>query len=200
MAIARLSSQDIFALSLEDMFSSVGALESKLAQAQQWEGLRRHAVDRALFEYSAEWASEIFSRLVTALDRRAMDGDSPNASGVRSARLFVAPEGQRDDSVQGLAGRPELVAAQEHCITSDLKRALATGSTAFPRSQILSDRKEGRFLASVEAKGKWFAVSKVLLTTSLCEGKDALITDVPAAVVEVLRLTCPELLEIAKDG
>ena len=79
---------------------------------------------------------------------------------------------------------------------SDLKRALATGSTAFPRSQILSDRKEGRFLASVESGGKWFAVSKVLLTACVCQGQDAVITDVPASVVEVLRLTCQELLEI----
>jgi hypothetical protein len=196
MAIARLSSQETFALSLEDMFSSVGALESKLARARQWEALPRHETIRARFEHSIEWGAQIFNRLTTALDARAMHGDSPNASGVRSARLFVAPESQRDDLLHDLARRPELVAAQEHCITSHLKRALATGSTAFPRSQILSDRKEGRFLASVEAEGKWFAVSKVLLTTCNCQGKDAVITDVPAPVIEVLRLTCPELVEI----
>jgi hypothetical protein len=83
---------------------------------------------------------------------------------------------------------------------SDLKRALSTGSTAFPKSQILSDRKEGRFLASVESEGKWFAVSKVLLTTCLCQGKDALIADVPAAAIDVLRLSCRELVEICSTS
>ena len=51
-------------------------------------------------------------------------------------------------------------------------------------------------MASVESEGKWFAVSKVLLTTFICQGKDALITDVPAAVIDILRLTCLEFVEI----
>jgi hypothetical protein len=132
---------------------------------------------------------------MTALDARAVNGDSPNASGLHRARLFVLQEGQSEDALRHLVNDDQMIRAQEHCVTSDLKRALATGSTAFPRSQIQSDRKEGRFLASVESDGKWFAVSKVLLTASVCRGKDALITDVPASAIEVLRLTCPEFLE-----
>jgi len=164
-------------------------LAGKLSTARGWEALPRHSAERARLEHSTEWAANIFSRLMTALDARASHGDALNASGLHSARMFVVQEGHTMDSAPGIP-------AQEHCVTSDLKRALATGATAFPRSQVLSDRKEGRFLASVESEGKWFAVSKVLLTTFICQGKDALITDVPAAVIDILRLTCAEYVEI----
>ena len=197
MAIARINSpHQRCGLTLEDMFSSVGALDSKLARAHQWERLPPHSAERARFEHSIEWAVQMFDRLMTALDARAVNGDSPNASGLHRARLFVMQEGQSEDALRHLVNDVQMIRAQEHCVTSDLKRALATGSTAFPRSQIQSDRKEGRFLASVESDGKWFAVSKVLLTASVCQGKDALITDVPASAIEVLRLACPEFLEI----
>jgi len=190
IAIAKLTSPETLTLTLEDMFSSGDDVEHKLARARQWEALPRHNPERARFEYSAEWGAEIFSRLVTALGRRAMHGALPNASGLPSARVFAVQEGHSEASGREIRVN-EMARAQEHCVTSDLKRALETGATAFPKSQILSDRKEGRFLASVESEGKWFAVSKVLLTTHVCQGKDALITDVPVAVIEILRLTCP---------
>jgi len=193
ITIARLLSQETFGVTLEDMFSGGGALENKLARARQWEALPRHGPDRARFEHSTEWAATIFSRLTTALDARASHGDALNASDLHRARMFVVQEGHTADSAPGIP-------AQEHCVTSDLRRALATGSTAFPRSQILSDRKEGRFLASIECEGKWFAVSKVLLTTHICQGKDAVIADVPAAVIDIVQLTCAEFVEICSKS
>ena len=89
-----------------------------------------------------------------------------------------------------------IVTANEHCVTSDVNRAFATGATAFPRSQILIDRNEGRFLASAEIDGKWFAVSKTVLTEVLSQGKDALVTDVPGPVIDILTVTCGELLVV----
>ena len=88
------------------------------------------------------------------------------------------------------------VPAQEHCVTSDVTRAFGTGAIAFPRSQILIDRNEGRFLASAEIDGKWFAVSKTVLTAVLGQGKDALVTDVPGPVIDILTVTCGELLVV----
>jgi hypothetical protein len=79
-------------------------------------------------------------------------------------------------------------------VTSDLTRAAHTGGTAFPRNQILSDRREGRFLASVEIDGRWCGVSKVVLTLCTARGADASMTDVAPEVLDVLRLTCPDLL------
>ena len=91
--------------------------------------------------------------------------------------------------------------AQEHVVTSDIQRALETGATAFPKSHLLADRQEGRYLASVEQDGKWFAVSKVVLTACLARGRDAVIAGVPASLVDRLRLTCPGLVTIqSADG
>src|SRR4029078_8572253 len=102
-----------------------------------------------------------------------------NASSLPDARLFVVPESIDAPSSPANAIPERAVSAQEHCVTSDVKRALATGATAFPKGQILLDRKEGRFLASVEVDGKWFGVSKVLLTACTAQGRHALITGVP---------------------
>jgi hypothetical protein len=87
-----------------------------------------------------------------------------------------------------------IVAAQEHCLTSDVTRARDTAATALSRSRLSTDRAEGRFLASVEADGAWFGVSKALLTICTSQGKDTLICDVPPGVIDVLHLTCSELL------
>lgn len=89
------------------------------------------------------------------------------------------------------------VPANEHCVTSDVKRALSSGATAFPRSQILIDRNEGRFLASAEIDGKWFAVSKTVLTGILGQGHDAVASDVPGPVIDILTVVCGELIEVA---
>ena len=191
MAFDRLLSQPSFGLSLEDMFNSAGDLENKRSRARGWETLPTRAGEHEHFEHSIAWASQISRRLNVALEQRATHRFRQNASSLSSSRLFVlADTGTADDA----ALPKEIVRAQEHCVTSDLKRALANGTTAFPRSQIVSDRKEGRYLASAEIDGKWFGVSKVLLTTCICQGKDALITDVPDEVIDILRLTCPELL------
>ena len=129
----------------------------------------------------------MFDRTMSALRARARHKDRANASDVPDARLFIesAPEGT--------------LLAQEHCLTSDLQRALATGATAFPKGQILIDRNEGRFLASADVDGKWFGISKVVLTLCTSQGQDALLTGVPPLVVDRLRLTCPGLVVTARS-
>jgi len=81
-----------------------------------------------------------------------------------------------------------------------VNRALTNGTTAFPRSQILRDRSEGRFLASDEIDGKWFGVSKTILTEVIAQGSGALIVDLPEGVVDVLQVTCPGLVVIVADS
>jgi hypothetical protein len=92
------------------------------------------------------------------------------------------------------------VSAQEQCFTSDLTRGLSGGASVRPKSHILTDRNEGRFLASSESHGKWFGISKVILTMFTSQGRDALITDVPSSVIEVLHLTCPNLVIVLKGS
>jgi len=172
-------------LSVEDMFASGGSLDHKRARVESWKARQAEHSGRDPLDYSGGWAAETFDRTTSALGARVRHKDRANASGVPDARLFVdsAPEGA--------------VPAQEHCVTSDLQRALATGATAFPMGQIVRDRNEGRFLASANEDGKWFGISKVILTLRTSQGQDALLTGVPPSVVDTLRLTCPGLVGLA---
>jgi hypothetical protein len=193
MALDTLHSQASFGVSLEDMFASLprtesrgrDGLDNKRARTEGWKMRQEREGARNLIDYSPDWAAQMFERTTSALRARARHKDRANASEVPTARLFVeaAPEGT--------------VVAQEHCVTSDLQRALATGATAFPKGQIVVDRNEGRFLASANENGKWFGISKVILTLRTSQGQDALLTGVPPSVVDTLRLTCPGLVVMA---
>jgi hypothetical protein len=193
MALSVLHGQPQNDLALEDMFVSHDRLDDKLARAQHWQRLPARAGEREHFEHSSEWASEIWTRTTAALDARAARPADPNASPIRSARVFVVVEspdtGEADVS-------PDAVPAQEYCFTSDLKRAVDTSATPQPKHQMMSDRNEGRFLASVETNDKWFAVSKLILSMFTSQGKEAVIRDVPPAAVEVLQLTAPAVVSV----
>ena len=196
MVLSTLGSLSPADLSLEDMFISRGRLEEKHAQAEEWRRLPKGEAERAPFEHSTEWAQQMFARTFRALEARAARPTEPNASSEPTARLFVVPRGAAIDPRRDGALPAGIVAAQEHCLTSDTTRARDTGATALPRSRMAGDRAEGRFLASAEVDGAWFGVSKALLSICTVQGKDALITDVPPAVIETLRLVCPELLVV----
>ena len=192
MALTPLLEQTAHGLSLEDMFVTRSDPERKLACARGWQRLTASGGNREPFEHSSEWAQLVFQRTIDALELRAQS-TAPNASKFPAARMFVVPRDQKvGASVYDLPDN--LVSAQEHCLTSDVNRALSNGTTAFPKSQFLTDRNEGRFLASAEIDGKWFGVSKTILTQVISRGFDALIVDVPEPVIEVLRGTCPGLI------
>ncbi|HEU4927591.1 MAG TPA: hypothetical protein VFT24_11105 [Vicinamibacterales bacterium] len=173
MVMATLHRPSPPALSLEDVFVTRVDLENTVH-----------------FDYSPDWAGQMFQRTVDALELRAHSADA-NATEVPGTRMFIVPRGRKVDSIEGLPAG--IVPAQQYCLTSNVSQALADGTTAFPRSQILADRNEGRFLASAEIDGKWFAVSKTILTEVIGQGRDALIVDVPKPAIDVLRVACPEL-------
>lgn len=199
MVLNTLCSPSSTDLSLEDTFTSRGRLEQKRAQAQEWQRLPKREGERDPFEHSTEWAAQMFSRLFKALEARVARPTEPNASSCPQARLYVVPRGMTIDSLPDGALPVGIVPAQEHCLTSDFTRARETGATALSRSRLATDRAEGRFLASANFEGEWFGVSKVPLSLCTSQGEDALMTDVPSAVVDVLRLVCPEQLVVASD-
>lgn len=127
-------------------------------------------------------ARQTFGRTIGALDACA-----------RGAVWTVAPA-----AFVLLAPGEAAANAQEYCITSDVQFALATGATAFPRGQIAADREGAGFLASAQSEGRWFAVSKALLTERIARGRDAAIA-VPDSVSRILQLTCPALLEARRS-
>jgi hypothetical protein len=183
-------------LSLEDMFDSRERLEEKQRWAREWERLPKAEGERDPFEHSNEWATHIYSRLAGALEARASRPAEPNASSVRKSRLYVVPRGVAIDTLPAGVLPDGIVTAQEHCLTSDITRARATGATALPADRLIADRAEGRLLASAQAEGVWFAVSKVPVTLYTSQGQDALLTDVPPGVIDVLRVVCPQLLVV----
>jgi hypothetical protein len=197
MAMDTLAGQSSLGLSLEDMFDCRERLDVKLQRARGWEKLPRREGEREHFEHSIEWAGQMFARLVDALGKRARCDRVVNASDVRSARIFVVEDAASSQPLADSALPSEIASAREHCFTSDMNLAASSGAIAYPKGRLLSDLKEGRFLASCEIDGKWFAISKIVLTALTSQGRDALITGVPRAAIDVLRLTCPELIAMA---
>jgi hypothetical protein len=196
MVLNTLRSSSSTDLSLEDVFISGERLEQKLMQAQEWQRLPRGEGERDPFEHSTEWAGQMFARLLEALDARVARGTTLNASSIPEARLYVVPRGVSLESLRDGALPGGIVSAQEHCLTSDLALARDTGATVLSKARLATDRAEGRFLASANVDGEWFAVGKAALTICTSRGHDALFRSVPAEVVEVLRLVCPELVVI----
>jgi len=199
-ALASTSSSRRTALSLEDMFISHGRLEQKRVQAQEWQRLPKVEGEPDAFEHSREWADQMFGRMLRALDARAARPGEPNASSCPQGSLYVVPRGVAIESLPEGVLPDGIVSAQEHCLTSDFTRARETGSTALPKNRLSTDRAEGRFLASIDSDGVWFCVSKVPLTLFTSHGKDAVMTDVPSAVIDVLRVVCPDHLVVASGG
>jgi hypothetical protein len=196
--LAAPSSRD---LSLEDLFNSRERMEEKQAQAHEWERLPKREGEPDPFEHSTEWAAQMYARLTGALEVRAAHPAEPNASRFRKASFYVVSCDVAIDSLVDGVLPAGLVSAQEHCLTSDVTRARAIGATALPADRLVADRAEGRFLACVRCEGAWFGVSKVPLTLFTSQGTDALITDVPPGVIDVLRQVCPELLVVIRgDG
>jgi hypothetical protein len=183
-------------LSLEDMFTSTGRLGEKRREAEDWGQLPKAHGERTPFEHSPEWAAQIFARLTKALEARVARPAEPNASRDRKSSLYVVPRGVAIESLSAGVLPAGIVSAQEHCLTSDVTRARATGATTVPADRLIGDRAEGRFLACAECDGHWFGVSKAILTICTSHGEDALITDVPRVVIDVLRMACAEILVV----
>jgi hypothetical protein len=226
MVLNTLRSPSPSDLSLEDVFLSRGRLEEKQTQAREWERLPKGEGERAPFEHSPEWAAQMYARLAGALEARAAHPEEPNASQFPTARLYVVPRGSPvpqgfppmpqgfPPMAQGFPpvaqgfppvaqgfppvaqGFSPVASAQEHCLTSDVTRARLTGATALTADRISADRAEGRLLASAHADGAWFGVSKFPLTLYVSQGKDALLTDLPPGVIDVLHVVCPEFLVV----
>jgi hypothetical protein len=199
MVLNTLRSSSSTEVSLEDLFMSRERLEEKLIEAQEWQRLPKGEGERDPFEHSAEWAGQMFARLLAGLHARTARPTALNASSTPDARLYVVPRGVALESLADDALPIGIVSAQEHYLTSD--PALGEfGPTLLSRSRLAADRAEGRFLASANVDGDWFGVGKAALTMCTSRGQNALIRDVPREVVEVMRLVCPGLVVVAQHS
>jgi hypothetical protein len=193
IAADTLVGQPSFGLSLEDVFISGGQVTDKLTRSRGWQRLPRRAGENEHFDYSTEIADQTLTWLLTALEARATRPHEANASPRLSSRVFVTSASAVDHSTTRTV--PERVtAADDYRLESDPARASQTDATAWPTTQLLTDRVEGRLLASAEVDGAWTGISKILLTRLTGQATDASITHVPRDVIDVLELTCPGLV------
>ncbi|MGH9574685.1 MAG: hypothetical protein ACRD40_14295 [Candidatus Acidiferrales bacterium] len=176
-------------MSFENTFASRGSLDLKLARAKALAALPKRPGEQDHFYHSAEFASQVFARLIAALDARSVRAADANASPHRDARIYVSAESEEvARSSTGLTA--EVASASEYCFSS----AASGGWTQLSLNQIVTDRNEGRYLASAEYDGTWFAISKFILTLFICQGSDVLLFSIPTKLAEILLLTCPGLI------
>jgi hypothetical protein len=197
MAMAALITQAADPLSFEDTFDSCGHLDEKLVRASTWARLPRRGAEREHFEHSPDWGSEMYARLISALERRVSRPGEPNASGHPNSFIFVSSQNRQSPPAAEMDSPAEAVNANEYCFTSDMSRAVASGATFQSEAEMIDSRNEGRFLASVKVDGSWFGVSKLVLTLFLAQGKHAAMTAVPEDAVDVIQLVCGGLIKTA---
>ena len=180
-------------LSFEDMFGSRENIDLKLARAKALAALPKRPGEQDHFYHSGEFAAQVFARLIAALDARMRRTAEANTSPHRDARIHVSAESE--EVARSRAGlTAEVASANEYCFTSKVSGAPSEGWAQLSLSQIATDRNEGRYLASVECDGAWFAISKFILTLFICRGIDVLLSSVPTKLIEILLLTCPGLI------
>ena len=148
---------------LEDVFVAGDA--DKLAWVSGWRKLPHLKRDvEKQFDYPQQFAEDIFDRIENALRRRVSGGE---ASPVKTGRFVF--EGD----------------------TSDLPAAYLRSSGDDP--QLVSDRREGKFVVSYQTPGGWLAIRKTILTEVLGAGRDVKVAGLPPGAVETLKLMCPRL-------
>jgi hypothetical protein len=192
MAMDTLVGHPSFGLSLEDIFASGGKAGDKLARSRGWQRLPRRPGENEHFDYSAEFADRLFAWLLDALEARATRPGDANASAHPSSRVFVTSSAHVDADTGEAAA--SATPANDYHLDTDSARATRTGATAWPAKQLLTDRLEGRLLASARIDGAWMGISKIVLTRLTGQATDALITHVARDVIDGLTLTCPGLV------
>jgi len=175
---------------LEDVFVAGDANSGKLAWVSGWRKLPHLTRDvEKLFDYPQQFAEDIFVRIEDALRRRVSDGEANAAA--KTGRLFLLPADalqadSKPSQVPDLPGR--------YIRSSDTQMAAAHNAEPCDEMQLLSDRREGKFVLSYQTSGGWLAVRKSILTEVLGAGHDAKIAGLPPAAVGVLTLMCPRLV------
>jgi hypothetical protein len=173
MVLKALQPDAVNHFGLEDVFIAGDVNTGKLAWVNGWRKLPHLTRDvERLFDYPQQFAEDIFDRIEQALRRRVSGGEA-NAV-VQTGRLFLlaADNPQPDSKVLVI---PE----------------------SYDQTQLLSDRREGKFVVSYETPDGWRAIPKTILTELLGAGRDVKIVGLPPAAVGVLKLMCPQLVTLS---
>jgi hypothetical protein len=179
---------------LEDVF--VGGEADKLAWVNGWRKLPHLKPDVAkLFDYPQRFAEDVFNRIERTLRGRVFDGETNAVA--QTGRLFVVPgEDRRDDSETSLI--PELPV--RYVRSSDPQMVVAQKADPYDEPDLLSDRREAKYVISYRTTGGWVAITKTILTEVLGEGRDAKVVGLPPVAVGALKLMCPTLVVLPEKA
>ncbi len=190
MAFKTLQPDAVTRFSLEDVFASGDDSGDTLAWVTGWRKLphlKREVA--ALFDYPQQFADDAFNRIERALSTRVSGGEA-NAVG-QTGRLFVLPDDHlQADSETSLI--PDLPV--EYFRSSDTQLVAAHQAEVYDETQLLIDRREGKFVLSYQTPGGWVAITKAMLTEVLGAGRDAKIVGLPPETAGALKLMCPRLV------
>jgi hypothetical protein len=186
MALKASQPDAVNRFSLEDVFVAGDANTGKLAWVTGWRKLPHLTREmERLFDYPQQFAEDIFDRIEHALRRRVSDDDA-NAV-VPPGRLFLfEADSSQADAVSGIPDLPV-----RYIRSSDEQMVTALKAESYDARQLLSDRREGKFVLSYQTPGGWVAITKSILTEVLGQGRDVKIVGLPALAVGVLKLMCP---------
>ena len=140
-----------------------------------------------LFEYPQQFAEDVFQRIERALRKCVADHE---ATAVRNGRLFVLA-GDHDPQA---SAAPDLPA--EYFVSSDRQLVAERKALACDEAELLHSRTEGEYIVSYRTSGGWVAVTKDVLTEVVGAGRDAKIAGLPRDAAQVLKLMCPDLVEV----
>jgi hypothetical protein len=192
MVLKTLQPGAVSSFGLEDVFVDGQANADKLAWVSGWRKLPHLTREvQQLFDYPQQFAEEIFGRIERALRSRA-SGVEANAA-VRIGRVFILPE----DSLQiesKAAMIPDLPA--RYMESSDMQLVNAHEADFCDEPQLLSNRREGKYVVSYKTPGGWAAITKAILTEVLAAGHDVKIAGLPRVAAGVLKLMCPNLVTL----
>jgi hypothetical protein len=188
MAFKTIQHEAVTHFSLEDVFARGEA--DKLTWVSGWRKLPHIKPEVAkLFKYPQQFAEDIFARIEHALHRRVSDDEAGAA--VQTGHLFTlsGDDLQADSKVSPILDLPV-----QYIRSSDRQIVAAHKADSYDERQLLHGRLEGEFVLSYRTSGGWVAITKDILTEVLGTGHDAKISGLPPAAVEVLRLTCLNLV------
>jgi hypothetical protein len=195
MAFKTLQPDAVTHFSLEDVFASEDGNRDKLAWVNGWRTLPHLKREvKAMFDYPQQFAEDAFDRIEHALSTRVAD-DEPNAD-VQTGHLFVLPA----DSIQAESETsliPDL--PLRYIRSSDGQLVAAHKADASDETELLRDRREGKFILSYKTSGGWVAITKAILTDVLGAGRDVKTVGLPPAAVRTLKLMCPSLVVLPEN-
>ena len=187
MAFKTLQPDEVSPFSLEDVFTAGDS--SKLAWVTGWRKLPHLKPEvTKLFEYPQQFAERAFERVRHALTTRVPDDEGHAIA--RAGRLFVR-HADNPDSESETCLIPDLPA--QYIRSSDGQLVAAGKADAYGETDLLADRREGKFVVSYATAGGWVAITKAMLTDVLGAGRDVKIAGVPFSAAQALTLLCPGL-------